>query len=560
MTAKDPLNISIAQLNPVLGDISGNFEKICRAWEQEEGKSDLVVFSEMIICGYPPEDLVLKPAFIEEIKIRVNNLAEISKNKKSAILISAPWQIDDKRYNAALLIYDGKIKDIILKHHLPNYGVFDEYRIFKSAPLPLPVKFKNHVLGIMTCEDMWYSDVTKKLKNEGAEILIVLNGSPFSHHKNSTRLLQARNRSLESGLALIYVNQIGGQDELVFDGSSFVLNNKGEITKDLPAFKEAVESLPPDIYSKAGKNISRLSESNLPEANIGTVYEALMLGLRDYVEKNGFPGVIIGLSGGIDSAISAIIAVDALGSEKVHCVMMPSRYTSRESLNDASELAGSLNVKLDTISIEKPFSILGDVLSPYFDENTPGTTYENIQPRIRGLILMALSNAGGNMVLSTGNKSEMAVGYATLYGDMCGGFNVLKDIYKTEVYNLSRWRNNNRPRQSKAPKDAYIPENIIIKEPSAELKDNQKDQDSLPPYDELDHILKCLIEHDMSIEKIVKSGNHKRDTVIKVWRMLDRSEYKRRQAAPGIKITSRAFGRDRRYPITNHFLNIVEKC
>ncbi|MCB1681680.1 MAG: NAD+ synthase [Alphaproteobacteria bacterium] len=559
MSASFPLTIGIAQINPVLGDLSGNTKKILDVWTHFEGQADLIVFPEMVTCGYPPEDLVLKPAFLDRIEKQIKALTQASRDKKAGAVISTPWRVKGERYNAALLIADGKILATILKHELPNYGVFDEQRLFKPGPLPEPVTFRGVNLGIMTCEDMWFDRCAKNLKEKGAQILLVPNGSPFSRQHLSRRLLEARNRAQETGLPLVYVNQVGGQDELVFDGSSFALNERGECLHRSVSFGETRDLLAPDIWTKKGESLKDLSSVNLPRCDEGEVYNALILGLRDYIAKNNFPGVIIGLSGGIDSALSAVIAADALGPEKVRCVMMPSRYTSRESLDDAAALAKSLKMKLDSISIEKPFEAFQEILAPHFDANTPATTDENIQPRARGLILMALSNATGAMVLSTGNKSEMAVGYATLYGDMCGGFNVLKDLYKMQVYALSRWRNENTPPGSLAPKGVKIPENILTKAPTAELKDNQTDQDTLPPYKDLDDILEGLIENEQSVEEIAARG-HAAETVLKVWKMLDRAEYKRRQAPPGVKITSRAFGRDRRYPITNHFLNIIEKA
>lgn len=560
MKATPSLRIGIAQINPTLGDLRGNADKILRAWTHFEASADLIVFPEMVTCGYPPEDLVLKPAFLDHIEKQVARLIKHSAASKCAAVISTPWRIEGERYNAILLIAEGKILAVVPKHELPNYGVFDERRLFASGPLPYPVKFRGVMLGLMTCEDMWFKRAACNLQDHGADILIVPNGSPFSQRHLSRRLLQARNRVRETGLPLVYVNQVGGQDELIFDGSSFALNAKGEKVYQGASFAEALDLLGPEVWNKKGEDLSALSDDTLQASGPGEVYRALMLGLRDYIGKNGFPGVLLGLSGGIDSALTAVIAADALGPERVRCVMMPSRYTARESLDDAAALASALGVKLDEISIEQPFAAFNELLGPFFDAKTPSITYENIQPRIRGLILMALSNATGAMVLSTGNKSEMAVGYATLYGDMCGGFNVLKDLYKMEVYALSRWRNAHVPPEAlgKAALNP-IPENILTRAPTAELKDNQTDQDTLPPYAELDAILEGLIEREQGVEELEQAG-FRRETVLKVWRMLDRAEYKRRQAPPGVKVTSRAFGRDRRYPITNQFLNIIEKA
>lgn len=560
MTGTPSLRIGIAQINPVLGDLHGNADKIIRAWTHFEGSADLIVFPEMVTCGYPPEDLVLKPAFLDHIERLVQKLLKHSATSKAGAVISTPWRIEGERYNAILLIAEGKILAAVPKHELPNYGVFDERRLFASGPLPSPALFRGVKLGLMTCEDLWFPRCAAHLKAQGAEILIAPNGSPFSQRHLSRRLLQARNRVRETRLPLVYVNQVGGQDELVFDGSSFALNAKGEKVYQGESFAEALDLVVPEVWTQKGEDLSALSEDTLQASGPGEVYRALMLGLRDYIGKNGFPGVLLGLSGGIDSALTAVIAADALGPERVRCVMMPSRYTARESLDDAAALASTLGVKLGEISIERPFAAFNDLLGPFFDAKTPSITYENIQPRIRGLILMALSNATGAMVLSTGNKSEMAVGYATLYGDMCGGFNVLKDLYKMEVYALSRWRNANVPPEAlgKAALNP-IPENILTRAPTAELKDGQTDQDTLPPYAELDAILEGLIEREQGVEELEQAG-FRRETVLKVWRMLDRAEYKRRQAPPGVKVTSRAFGRDRRYPITNQFLNIIEKA
>lgn len=520
-------HILIAQLNPTVGDLRGNLDKIRLVRDNAPSNTDLIIFSEMITSGYPTDDLVLKPHFMDRIETHIDALVKESANIKPALLLSTPWRQEGKLYNATLLIARGKIQHIAQKYHLPNYGVFDEKRVFEQGNLPLPIDFKGTKLGIMTCEDMWYPDVAAHLKEHGAEILIVPNGSPYQTDIYTLRHEQAAARIKETGLPLIYVNQVGGQDELVFDGASFLMDTSGTITHQLPFFEEATHDISTPIM------IETPSEAE-------AIYKAATLGLKDYVQKNGFPGVVIGMSGGIDSALSAAIAVDALGAENVHCVMMPSPYTSQDSLDDAAECSKMLGATLDTISIEPAMAAFDEMLEGQIDKPNSGTTFENIQSRARGVTLMALSNASGAMVLSTGNKSEMAVGYATLYGDMCGGFNALKDLYKGQVYALSNWRNT----QSRV-----IPERIITKAPSAELKPDQTDQDTLPPYDILDDILECLIEKELAPEDIP----HDQETVLKIWRMLDLAEYKRRQAPPGVKITSRAFGRNRRYPITNGF-------
>lgn len=553
------LHITLAQINPIVGDLSFNTGKIKEVISDCPENTDIVIFPEMAVCGYPPEDLILKPTFLDCVEAAVHKLAEYNKGSDKALIIPSPWRVDGKAYNAALVIANGEIQDVVLKHYLPNYGVFDEERIFENGPLPVPVTIKGHTFGILICEDMWYPDVAKHLKDKGAEILLTVNASPYEVEKNNQRTELAHDRVKETGLPLIYVNQCGGQDELVFDGASFVMNESGTVIMQAEEF---VEDIHHTVWEKTKDRNHWLCLTNTSyplHKGADAVYQAVMTGLRDYVAKNGFPGVIIGMSGGIDSALTAAVAVDALGPEMVHCVMMPSRYTSKESLEDAEAAAKVLGVHYDSISIEKTVEALEDELAPHFNHDTPGITYENLQSRSRGLILMALSNASGKMVLSTGNKSEMAVGYATLYGDMCGGFNAMKDLYKMQVYELSRWRNIYKPDHGLGPHGVVIPEHIITKPPSAELKPDQTDQDTLPPYEILDDILHCLIEKDMSVSDISSRG-HDRETVLRIWKMLDHAEYKRRQAPPGVKITSRAFGRDRRYPITNHFVKNIDKA
>lgn len=519
-----PINIKLAQINPTVGDIDGNAEKILSVYRDHHATCDLIIFPELCLSGYQPEDLVLHPKFNKNIKNKIQYI-EKHINNDCAILIGSPDQANETSpiYNAAFLIYDGKTQAVIHKHHLPNYGVFDEVRTFARGELPQPITYKGMQLGIAICEDFWLPDVAKHLKSQGADILISLNGSPFEGYKQNTRQTIAMARVSETGLPLIYVNQVGGQDDLVYDGASFVMDANGTITTQLPSFEECVAPL------GTLHNISIHNEQ---------IYKTLCLGLKDYIHKNNFPGVVLGLSGGIDSALSAAIAVDALGADRVHCVMMPSPYTSQESLDDARLMADNLGCRYDIIPIEPAMQAYDTML------NTPtGITAENIQSRARGLTLMAISNRDGNMVLTTGNKSEMAVGYATIYGDMCGGFNCLKDVYKTQVYDLARWRNDQSP---------IIPENIITRAPSAELRPDQTDQDSLPPYEVLDAILADLIEHRMGIDEIVAKG-FDQDTVERVYTLLTRNEYKRRQSAPGVKITSCTFGRDRRMPITNRY-------
>jgi NAD+ synthase len=547
----DTLAISLAQLNPTVGDIDGNAAQVRRARAEAKAQgADLVIYGELNICGYPPEDLVLKPAFQERCEAAVKALAVETGDGGPALLVGSPWRSDSKLRNAAVLLADGGIAALRYKCDLPNYGVFDEKRVFVPSPPQGPVSFRGVRLGIMICEDMWNPEVTECLAESGAEILMLGNGSPYEHEKHAHRIELAGWRVTESGLPIIYVNQVGGQDELVFDGVSFVLDGDRSLKAQLPAFRETVALT---RWQRRGERWHCVSGAVTPfEDGLEGIYQAMVLGLRDYVNKNRFPGVILGLSGGIDSAISAAVAVDALGPERVRAVMMPSPYTSRDSLEDAAGVARLLGIRLDSISIEPAMRAYADMLKEQFDGSNSGVAEQNIQSRARGMTLMALSNKFGHMVLSTGNKSEMSVGYATLYGDMCGGYSVLKDVYKTTVFALSRWRNQMRPDGARGPAGRVMPERVITKAPTAELKPDQRDEDDLPRYATLDAILECLVENEMSVDDIVARG-HDRPTVERVWRMLDRAEYKRRQAPPGVKITRRAFGRDRRYPITNAF-------
>lgn len=529
------MRLTLAQINPTVGDLDGNMALIRRVRDGATD-SDLIVFPELALSGYPPEDLILKPQFMADVKTRIETLAAESAGKP-AMLVTAPWEENHKRYNAAFLIHDGKIAARIYKSRLPNYGVFDEKRTFSNGPLPAPVTFMGRKLGVLICEDMWSPEVAAHLKAQGAEILIVPNGSPFEMNKHDTRLHHARLRIEETGLPLIYVNQVGGQDGLVFDGGSFALNKECELVHHAAFFKEDIATID---YPFTKTVTNGWAEDH------GHVYEALKLATRDYVAKNGFDkGVLIGLSGGIDSALVAAIAVDALGADKVHCVMMPSPFTSQDSVDDAQACAKALGMSYEEIAIAPMMAAMEGAI-----DDLDGLAHENMQSRARGLILMSLSNQTGRMVLTTGNKSEMACGYATLYGDMCGGFNPLKDVYKTKVYALSKWRNK---------QGAVIPERIITKAPSAELRANQTDQDSLPPYEVLDDILECLIEREMGVAEITERG-HGADLVKRVWKMLDLAEYKRRQSAPGAKITARSFDKDRRYPITNAYRKTIEKA
>ena len=547
----DRLTIALAQLNPIVGRIDTNLDSLRRG-RQSAGQqgADLLLTSELFVCGYPPEDLVRKPLFVTEIRDAVEAFALETGDGGPAVLLGTPWVDGDRLYNAVLLLEDGVISTARFKHDLPNYGVFDEKRVFDAGPMPGPINFRDVRIGTPICEDVWSPEVAECIAETGGEILLVPNGSPFETGKTDVRIHHGVARIVETGLPLVYLNQVGGQDELVFDGASFVMNADRSLPLQLPAWRETVALT---RWDRRGRGWECAPGVTSPiETGPEAIYMAMMIGLRDYVDKNGFPGVILGLSGGIDSAISAAVAVDALGADRVHCVMMPSPYTSQESLDDARAIARLLHTRLDSVPIDPAMEAFGSMLREQFSGTNSGVAEENIQSRSRGLALMALSNKFGSMVLSTGNKSEMSVGYATLYGDMCGGYSVLKDVYKTTVFALARWRNTNRPAGGHGPDGPVMPEAVITKPPSAELKPDQTDQDTLPPYETLDAILQGLVEDEATVEDIVARG-HDRTTVMRVWRMLDRAEYKRRQAPPGVKIGNRAFGRDRRYPITNAF-------
>ena len=552
----DRLAIAVAQLNPTVGDISGNLECARKARSQAaHDGADLIAFSELFIAGYPPEDLVLKPAFQSVCRSAVETLARETADNGPAVLIGTPWVEDGKLYNAYTLLAGGRVAALRFKVNLPNYGVFDEKRVFASGPLPGPISYRGVRLGVPVCEDTWtdwgdYENVVECLKETGAEILIVPNGSPYWRDKAEVRLNVNVQSVAETGLPLIYVNQIGGQDELVFDGASFALNADRSIAFQLPAFRETVLTT---HWSRSG-GVWRCAQGSVarPDDLDQADYTACMLGLRDYVDKNRFKGVVIGLSGGIDSALCAAVATDALGHERVRCLMLPFRYTSRESLDDAAAIARTLGVRYDVVPIESAVRGLEASLTAVFAGSARDVTEENLQARARGTILMAVSNKFGLMVVTTGNKSEMSVGYATLYGDMNGGFNPIKDLYKTEVYRLAQLRNRWKPADARGPAGEVIPPNVLTRAPSAELRENQTDQDTLPPYDVLDRILERLVEREESTASIVAAG-FDREIVMKVERMLYLAEYKRRQAAPGVKVTLKNFGRDRRYPIVNRF-------
>src|SRR5689334_13910042 len=545
------LAIALAQLNPTVGDVPGNAEKARRARAAAAGEgADLVVFPELFVAGYPPEDLVLKPAFQAACRAAVEGLARETADGGPAILIGTPWVADGKLYNAVVLADAGRIVAVRYKVDLPNYGVFDEKRVFAPGPLPGPVSFRGVRLGVPICEDIWGPEAVECIAETGGEILLVPNGSPYRQGVIDERLNVAVARVTEAGLPLIYLNQVGGQDELVFEGASFVLNADRTMPVQLPAFRETVALTRWERAAVGWRCIS--GPFTRQEEGEKVDYAACVMGLRDYVDKIGFPGVVLGLSGGIDSALCAAIAVDALGAKRVRCLMLPYRYTAQESLDDAAQVAKALGVQYDVVPIASAVEGLEASLAPLFAGKPRDVTEENLQSRARGTILMAVSNKLGLMVVTTGNKSEMSAGYATLYGDMNGGFNPIKDLYKTEVYRLSRLRNSWKPEGALGPDGRVIPENILVRAPSAELRENQTDQDSLPPYDVLDAVLERLVEREQPIAEIVAAG-YDRDLVMRVERMLNLAEYKRRQAAPGVKITLKNFGRDRRYPIVNRF-------
>lgn len=536
----DRLIIALAQLNPTLGAISANLAR-AREARREAPEADLIVFPELFICGYPPEDLVLRPSFVEACREAVEDLAKDTVTGP-AVLIGLPWREGRKLHNSVALLANGRIETLRHKFDLPNYGVFDEKRVFDPGPAPGPISFKGVRLGVPVCEDIWTEETCETLAETGAEILLVPNGSPFERNKDDVRLNLVVSRVTETGLPMAYLNQVGGQDELVFDGASFVLNADRSLAWQMPMFAEEI-ALTEWRRAADGWHCVPGEIARLPEKEEET-WQACVLGLRDYVWKNRFPGVVLGLSGGIDSAVVAAMAVDALGPDKVHCVMLPYAYTSRESLADAEECARRLGVRYDVVPIREPVEGFLSALKHMFEGTAFGITEENLQSRSRGVILMAISNKFGSMVLTTGNKSEMSVGYATLYGDMNGGYNPIKDVYKTEVYRLAAWRNT---------QGHVIPGRIITRAPSAELRENQTDQDSLPPYGVLDTILEGLVENELPVAEIVARTGYEEALVKRVQHMLFVAEYKRRQAAPGVKITRRNFGRDRRYPITNAF-------
>ncbi len=508
--------------------------------------ADLVVTPELQLIGYPVEDLVLKPEFVRRTMQASERLVDATADGGPALLFGTLWSADGAVYNAMVLAEGGRVVGQTLKHELPNYGTFDEKRIFASGPLPQPIIWRGVKLGVPICEDIWLQRVCAALGEAGADLLLVPNGSPFEFDKDDRRLVTVRARATETGLPLAFLNRVGGQDEIVFDGASFVVNDDGQLVVQMVDWAESLLVTDWEKDANGWRCETRAIAALDPYPQ--DIYHAMMVGLRDYVAGNGFPGVILGMSGGIDSALSAAIAVDALGADKVWCVMMPSEYTSQHSLDDAQAAATLLGVRHDVISIAPGIAALGEML-PGID----GLAAENIQARLRMVTLMALSNRHGHMLLTTGNKSEMSVGYATLYGDMAGGYSVLKDAYKSTVFALSRWRNSRRPEGALGPDGPVMPQRIIDKPPTAELRHDQKDEDSLPPYALLDRILHALIEQEQSVAEAARTTGAGESLVADIERKLLRAEYKRRQAPPGVKIGPRNFGRDRRYPITNAF-------
>ncbi len=547
------LRIALAQVTQRVGDLGANAAAMIE-WRARAAAQDaeLILFPELQLTGYPPEDLVLKPAFVREAMEVAERLADATADGGPAMLFGSVHLEEGKVYNAMILADGGRVVGRTLKHELPNYGTFDEKRIFAPGPIPRPIEWRGIKLGVPICEDIWLEPVCAALAAAGAELLLVPNGSPYELDKDDRRQQLVRGRVASTGLAMAYLNRVGGQDELAFDGSSFVVNGDGELVVQMPDWDEAL-LLTDWSQGTNGRWACDTRELATLDPYPQDIYHAMMVGLRDYVGVNGFPGVILGLSGGIDSALSAAVAVDALGPDKVWAVMLPSKFTSDESLEDAAENARLLGCRHQVIPIAPGVEAMDSMLAGAFAGTQPGLAEENIQARLRMVVLMALSNRFGSMLLTTGNKSEMSVGYATLYGDMAGGYSVLKDAYKTTVFALSRWRNGSRPEDALGPAGAVMPERIITKPPSAELRPNQKDEDSLPPYALLDRILEALIERELSVRETAAATGAEVALVSEIEKKLLRAEYKRRQAPPGVKLGSRNFGRDRRYPITNAF-------
>ncbi|WP_088310480.1 NAD+ synthase [Novosphingobium sp. B 225] len=548
----DSLSISLAQLNQSVGDIAGNAAAMLAARERARSAgADLIVFPEMQLVGYPAEDLVLKPAFVARAAEQLEAMAQATADGGPAMLVGSIFVRDGSLHNGVALLDSGRIAEVRFKHELPNYGTFDEVRLFQPGPLPEPVVFKGVMIGLPICEDIWHPDVCRHLADFGAELLICINGSPYEIDKDTLRIDGvAKRRAVDTGLPLAYLNRVGGQDELVFDGASFVVNGDGSLAVQMNDWEEQ-EVTTHWTRTATGWRCDKGQIAPLAD-HPEDIYCAMVLALRDYVDRNRFPGVVLGLSGGIDSAICAAIAADALGPDRVWCVMLPSRFTSQLSLDLATDCARMIGCRYDTIPIAPAVDAFDTMLEGTFADAQVDITEENVQSRIRGVTLMALSNKFGPMLLTTGNKSEMSVGYATIYGDMAGGYNPLKDAYKMTVFAISKWRNAHRPKIGLGPDGPVMPDGIITRPPSAELRPDQKDEDSLPPYPVLDALLLGLVEHEKSVDQLVSEG-FDRDVVVRIERLLNLAEYKRRQAPPGVKLGTRNFGRDRRYPITNAF-------
>ena len=546
----DEFKISLAQLNATVGDLSGNTQKVMEAWEiARDQRSDLIAFPELFITGYNPQDLILKTAFQKAATSSIDQIAKACA-QGPAIAIGGPFYDENKLYNSYYILADGKIQAVIKKHHLPNEEVFDEVRLFSSGNVDGPFQIGKMRIGSPICEDAWHTDIVETLAETGAQTLLVPNGSPYYRGKTEIRQNVMVSRVIESGLPLVYLNLVGGQDDQVFDGGSFVLNPGGELVLQLPQFEESIATC---VFRKSAEGwladtgkMSRILDA------MESDYFAMVIGLRDYCRKAGFEQVVLGLSGGVDSALVATIAADALGPEAVRAVMLPSEYTSETSLEDALELAKNLKCRYDYLSIEDSRLAISNTLSDLFKGTKPDLTEENIQSRLRGVLLMAISNKFGEMLLTTGNKSEVSVGYATIYGDMAGGYNPIKDLYKTRVFDICRWRNENERPWMKATGTNIIPINIIEKPPSAELRPDQKDSDSLPDYFVLDGILKILVDDDGTIKDCIDEGYSEEDAK-RIQKLLFINEYKRYQSAPGTRLSKRAFWLDRRYPIVNRW-------
>ncbi len=546
----EAFRLTLAQLNPTVGALDGNSAKAAAAWSQARAaRADMVALPEMFLSGYQLQDLAWRRAFLRDVEAVLDRLAKHCADGP-AVGIGAPVMIDGALYNGYHILRDGRVAARMLKHHLPNTEVFDEERWFTPGPASGPFRIGATRIGAPICEDAWYDDPAETLTESGAQILLVANGSPYDRLKHDRRINAMVHRVTRTGLPLVYLNMVGGQDDQVFDGASFILNPGGDLALQLPAFDEVVTHV--DFAATDAGLCAKVGQREILPDEWDLDYRAMVEALRDYCAKSGFVKVMLGLSGGVDSALVAVIAVDALGADKVRCVMLPSEFTAPQSHKDAEAVARALGVRLDDVPIDGPKDAVGTALADLFRGSEPGLAEENIQARLRGLLLMAISNKFGEMLLTTGNKSEVAVGYTTIYGDMAGGYNPIKDLYKSRVFQTCRWRNANHRPWMQGPSGQVIPSRVIDKPPSAELRPDQKDQDSLPPYDVLDQILEGLIDREASVADLVAEG-HDRELVKRVEGLIYNSEYKRFQSAPGARITNRALWLDRRYPIVNHW-------